>query len=165
MVDKNAESSPMEPLRDLDELIAQEEKFRFDSFSQKEAGALAGIMMQKEDEWGRPVAVCIQLNGSTVFQYLPEGTGKLHEQWFKKKIFTVTTLGWSTMRYWAWQHRIGVRRAPSLLAETDLVCCGGGFPIYVNGVGLVGVIVASGLSDQGDHDFIIDCLETLTGKA
>ena len=41
----------------------------------------------------------------------------------------------------------------------DIVPCGGGFPIYVNGCGVVGVIAVSALGDQADHDFIIDSLD------
>ena len=159
MIDKNARQSPTECLKDLDELIAQEEKYRFDAFSAGDAIALAKVMMDNEKEWGRPVAFCIYLNGCTVFQYLPEGTGKLNEKWFRKKINTVTTLRWSTMRYWAWQESMGSRRIPELLPDGDIVMCGGGFPITVKGCGIVGVIVVSALGDQADHDFIIDSLE------
>ena len=156
--------SAAESLKELDELIAQEEKYRFDSFSAKDAIELGKVMMEKEKEWGKPVAFCIWLNGYTVFQYLPEGTGKLNETWFRKKINTVTTLGWSTMRFWAWQEKMGLRRVPELVPSADVVPCGGGFPIHVNGCGTVGVIAVSALGDQADHDFIIDSLETFTGR-
>lgn len=162
MIDKNVRQNPAESMRDLDELIEQEKRFRFDAFGPKDAIDLAKQMMENEKEWGRPVAFCIWLNGYTVFQYLPEGTGKLNETWLKKKIATVTTLGWSTMRFWAWQEKLGIRRVPELVPEADIVPCGGGFPIYVNGCGVVGVIAVSALGDQPEHDFIIDSLEKYT---
>ena len=164
MVDKNAKQNPAECMRDLDELIAQEEKYRFDRFGPKEVAELGKLMLENEKDWGRPVAFCIWLNGYTAFQYLPEGTGKLNDTWFKKKIAAVTTLSWSTMRYWVWMEKIGLKRVPELVPAADIVPCGGGFPIYVNGIGVVGVIAVSALRDQSDHDFIIDSLEKFTGR-
>ena len=159
MARKIQPQNPAASMKELDELIAQEEKYVFDSFGPGEAIALAKVMMENEKEWGIPVAFCIYLNGCTVFQYLPEGTGKLNETWFRKKIATVTTLGWSTMRYWAWQEKIGMRRVPELVPAADIVPCGGGFPIKVKDCGVVGVIAVSSLGDQADHDFLIDSLE------
>ena len=160
MIDKNGKQSAKESLKNLDDIIAQEEKYQFESFSASDAIALANVMLENEKEWGRPVAFCIYLNGCTVFQYLPEGTGKLNEMWFRKKITTVMALRWSTMRLWTWQESVeGIRRNPEMYPAADVVPCGGGFPITVKGCGVVGVIVVSALGDQADHDFIIDSLE------
>ena len=160
MIDLNMKQSPEEPLRELEDLVAQEEKFRFDSFSSADAIRLAKIMMENEAQIGRPVAMSIFLNGCTVFQYLPEGTGKLNELWMKKKIATVMAMRWSTMRFWAWQEKAaGLKRNPEIFPVGEIVPCGGGFPITVKGCGVVGVIAVSALGDQMEHDFIIDSLE------
>ena len=164
MAAKIQQQNAAESMKNLDELIAQEEKYVFDSFSPGDAIALAKLMMENEKEWGASVAFCIYLNGYTVFQYLPEGTGKLNETWFKKKIATVMTLGWSTMRFWAWQERMGMQRVPELVPAADVVPCGGGFPIRVKGCGVIGVIVVSGPGDQIEHDFIIDSLERFMNR-
>lgn len=160
MIDIKQEQSPKDSLRNLEDMIAQEENCQFDSFSAADAMKLAEIMMENAKELGIPVAMCIYLNGCTVFQYLPEGTGKLNELWMKKKIATVSAFGWSTMRYWTWLETVdGSRRNPEILPVADVVPCGGGFPIAVKGCGVIGVIAVSGPGDQVEHDFIVDCLE------
>lgn len=160
MIDMNMKQSAKESMKSLDEIIAQEEKYQFDSFTASDAIELAKLMIKKEKEIQKPVAFCIYLNGCTVFQYLPEGTGLLNECWFKKKIKTVMSLRWSTMRLWTWQETSEkIKRNPEMLPTEDVTPCGGGFPINVKGCGCVGVIVVSALGDQADHDFIIDALE------
>lgn len=160
MIDLNMKQSPRESLKDLDELIAQEEKYQFETFSASDAIALAKVMVKNAEELGRPVSIRIDLNGCTVFQYLPEGTGKINEMWMEKKVGIVMALRWSTMRFWAWQESVeGIKRNPEMFPAALIVPCGGGFPITVKGCGVVGAIAVSALGDQAEHDFIIDSLE------
>ena len=164
MIDLNMKQSPRESLNDLEELIAQEEKLQFDAFSASDAIALAKLMVKNAEELGAPAAIRIYLNGYTVFQYLPEGTGKLNEMWMEKKIHTVMALRWSTMRFWAWQENVeGIRRNPEMFPAAEIAPCGGGFPITVKGCGVVGAIAVSALGDQAEHAFIVDALETFCG--
>ena len=159
MIDKNREQNPARSMNQLSDIIAQEEKYQFDNFGPGDAIALAKTMMQNETEWGRPVAFRIDLNGYTVFQYLPEGTGRLNARWLDKKANMVVTLGWSTMRLWTWQESEGMMRNPEIFPDAEITPCGGGFPIKVKGCGVVGAIAVTALGDQSEHDFIIDSLE------
>lgn len=158
MIDKNRKQDPSHSLNLLEEIIAQEEKYQFDSFSAGDAIALAKCMLENEKEWGRAVAFRIDLNGYTVFQYLPEGTGRLNARWMEKKVNIVMTLGWSTMRLWTWQEDEGMFRNPEIFPDAEITPCGGGFPITVKGCGVVGAIAVTALGDQSEHDFIIDSL-------
>lgn len=150
--------NPAAPGFELAELISQEEECRFDHFTQGDALRLGEIMVSISREVSMPFGVEIFLNGMVVFKYMPEGTGRLNDAWMEKKIETVLTTGWSTMRVWATHEAIGVHREGGMLPNNKYVMCGGGFPIFVNGVGVVGAIACSGPGDQAEHEFLVESI-------
>lgn len=151
--------SSTEPLFELEDVIRQEETYQFDSFTQKDVRRLAEIMFQICDEYQMNFAFAVYLNGITVFKHLPDGTAKCHDLWLQKKINTVMIMTWSTMRLWALGHKLGQVRKQEFLPSDELVQCGGGFPIYVKGAGVIGALAASGPGDQNDHEFCIEVLK------
>lgn len=153
------ENDPMAPGFELPELIEQEERFVFDHFTQSDALKLGKIMQNICTDYDVSFGCEIYLNGITVFKSMPEGTGRLNDAWMKRKIDTVLLTGWSTMRLWAFNEMIGVKRNTSIVPVTDYVSCGGGFPIKVKGTGVIGAIACSGPGDQTDHEFCIEALE------
>lgn len=162
---KKVENNPKESMNLLDEIIEQEKKYQFEHFTQNDAMRLADIMMQEAKKCGGPACFAIYLNQCIVFQYLPEGTGPLNEKWMKRKIDTVMTLRWSTMHFWCWQEKYpGIQRTGELYPEGEIFPCGGGFPINVKSSGVVGAIAVSGLGDQQEHEFILECLEKYQQK-
>ena len=162
MIDKNRENNPAKSMNSLEEMIAQEENYQFDAFSAGDAIRLANCMLENEKAWGKTVGFSIFLNGYTVYQYLPEGCGRLNARWLEKKINMVMNLGWSTMRLWTWMESEGQQRNPEIFPDAEITPCGGGFPITVKGCGVVGAIAVTALGDQSEHDFIIDSLEKFT---
>ena len=154
-----SEQNPNEPLFTFDEVLAQEEAYTLDHFTQKDVRRMAEIMFGICDEYQMSFAFSIYLNGVTVFQYLPEGTGKCHAEWMRKKINTVLTMNMSTMRLWALAEMLGKKRVASFLPVEDIVECGGGFPIKVDGAGIIGAIACSGPGDQNDHEFCVEVLK------
>ena len=159
-----SEQSATEPLFTLEEVIRQEKVCQLDHFTQKDVRKMAEITMSICDEYQMNFAVQIYLNGVTVYKYLPEGTGKLHEIWLQKKIETVLMMGgMSTMRIWAMGHEMGQVRKQDFYPSDNIVQCGGGFPIHVKGVGVIGVLAASGPGDQNDHEFCIEAFRRFKG--
>ena len=153
------EQNPAAPGFELPELIEQEESFVFEHFTQSDALRLGSIMQDICREFDVSFGCEIHLNGMTVYKSMPDGTGRLNDSWMKRKIDTVLLTGWSTMRLWAFNEMIGIKRVPSIVPVTDYVSCGGGFPIRVKGAGLIGAIACSGPGDQMDHEFCIEALE------
>lgn len=153
------EQNPMDPLFTLEEVEAQEEKYRFDSFTQSDAKRLGDIMFQINEDYKMSFAFEIVINGLVVYKYLPEGTGKLNDIWMQKKVDTVMTMRYSTMHYWIATDAIGGKREPSFYPTKDIEMCGGGFPIYVKGAGVIGAIACSGPGDQNDHEFCVEALK------
>ena len=45
------------------------------------------------------------------------------------------------------------------LDEKDYIAKGGSIPIFVKGVGMVAIIIVSGLHDEEDHKIIIEALK------
>ena len=69
------------------------------------------------------------------------------------------TMNMSTMRLWALAEMLGKKRVASFLPAEDIVECGGGFPIKVDGAGIIGAIACSGPGDQNDHEFCVEVLK------
>ena len=51
-----------------------------------------------------------------------------------------------------------------MYAIRSYYACGGAFPIKVDGVGIIGTIIVSGIAVITDHEIIIDCLEKYFNK-
>ena len=90
------------------------------------------------------------------------GTTPDNDTWVARKRNAVLRWGAST---WALRHRFGSEgafRDKFMLGERagEYAIHGGGFPVRVRGVeGVVGVIVVSGLTQQEDHEVIVEVLE------
>lgn len=161
------EQSPVDPLFTMEEVIAHEEELVLDSFTRKDAKTLADIMFQINEEYQMAFAFEIYLEGMVVYKYLPEGTGKINDLWMERKINTVMTFHYSTMHYWIFSESIGAKRNVSFYPTEPVAMCGGGFPIHVRNVGVIGALICSGPGDQNDHLFCLEALrrfKKMTGK-
>ena len=50
------------------------------------------------------------------------------------------------------------------MPENEYACCGGGFPLTVKTIGVIGTICVSGLPHMEDHKLIVDALEEYLGE-
>jgi len=46
----------------------------------------------------------------------------------------------------------------------DYVASGGGFPINVKGIGVVGSIIVSGMKSYQDHQYVVDAITDYLGR-
>lgn len=154
------EQNPLDPMVSAEEIQAEAERFLFDSFTRKDALELGMIMQEKQKGLNMAFSVMIKFNGLVVFQYLPEGTGGLNLAWMEKKIRTVEMMNCSTMALWVGMNARGIKRDPTeLLPISELVMCGGGFPIRLKSGEVVGAVAVSGPGDQNDHFFCVECFD------
>lgn len=147
----------------IDELIAmlgmQEEILQFSHFTNEDAWELGNVLVAEAKRRKLPVAVSIRLNnGYTVFQYASDGTNLHNENWLRRKSNTVKTLEHSSLYTYMLLRKSEESLASLFLDEKDYACCGGGFPIRVEEVGVIGSIVVSGLDHVSDHDLIVKCV-------
>lgn len=150
-------------LRILEE---QERVFHFDKFDGDDAWKLGCCLIEEAKERGFQPAFSIRMNnGYTVFQYGFTGTGLDHSNWMTRKENLVKVKQMSSLRCHYLLKEIGENMKDVwFLDPMDNSDCGGAFPILLNGFGMVGCILASGISALNDHDVIIGGLCRFFGK-
>ncbi len=144
--------------------IEEEEKLRFDSFSQTEALKLGTYIYEKSREQSKTVAIEIRINHLPVFSFYPDGTNENNTLWLQAKAKTVDMTQKSSLRFWADVQLPGSSPESKRMPESEYACCGGGFPLTVKNIGVIGTICVSGLPHMEDHKLIIDSLEEYLRK-
>ena len=114
-------------------LAMQEEILQFNHFTNEDAWALGTLLVAESKRLGVDTAVEIRLNnGYTVFKYAGNGTTLNNAVWMDKMFAAVRRM--------------------------ENSCLGGGFPVRVEEVGVVGAILVSNQSHFVNHDIIIKAL-------
>lgn len=149
----------------LSVLQEQEDSFIFKHFTNEDAWDVGNIIVNEFKKQGFSAAVSIRLNnGYTVFQYGTDGTGIDHANWITRKENTVKVKAMSSMRAYATLKANNITLADWFLDPMEFSTCGGAFPIKVEGVGIIGTIIVSGIAVITDHEIIIECLEKYFNK-
>lgn len=82
------------------------------------------------------------------------------DDWIARKRRVVERFGTSTMAARVGYEEKGTTFADATgLSEQEYAAHGGGVPVVVDGVGIVGGFYASGLPQVDDHEFLVACLE------
>ncbi len=155
----------MEITKMLDILRAQEEDLKFDHFTNEDALDLGILLVDEAKRQKVAVAIDIVMNGYQLFRYSFKGTSQFNTVWITRKHNTVALMQKSTLRVFA--EFMDAGRDPEKDQHIDLAKfanCGGAFPIYVNGVGVVGSVAVSGLNHVEDHNFVAGGIARYLGK-
>ncbi|MBC8570848.1 heme-degrading domain-containing protein [Zongyangia hominis] len=149
----------------LQELVEKQETvLRFQHFSYKDAWELGVLMVNEARERKLPIAIRITVNNLVVFSHVLEGANAHNEQWLGRKHNTVFTRQESSLHLFTVAELEGKTLEKDwLLDPMEYALCGGGFPLYLNGTGVIGSICVSGLPHVDDHMFITGCLEKFLG--
>ena len=75
-----------------------------------------------------------------------------------RKENTVKTLEESSLRFCMNLRANQESLEDHFLDPREYAACGGGFPIRVEEVGVIGTIVVSGLDHVSDHDLLVKCI-------
>lgn len=136
----------------------QEEKFRFERFSRRDALNIGLKLIENAEKQAQPVAVEITVNGLVVFRYFMEGSRPESELWLARKRNAVDLMETSSLRFFAELEDAGETFADRKLDPNEYAA-GGGFPIRLRGTGVIGSICVSGYPDHvDDHQLIINTL-------
>ena len=138
--------------------IEQENTLQFSSFSQTQALELGTRLYETSRRFPSPAAIEIRINHLPVFSFYPDGTNANNTLWLRAKANTVDMLQQSSLRYWADVQLTGKTPDERRMPEKEFACCGGGFPLTVKNIGVIGTICVSGLPHTQDHQVIIDTL-------
>lgn len=143
----------------LNMLEMQEQILQFTHFTHEDAWELGKIIVSEIQKKNLPVAVCIRLNnGLTIFKYNATGTNLQNENWINRKFETVRTLEMSSLRAALQLQKKELTLADWFLDEKQYAAAGGGFPIIIEEVGVIGAVIVSGLPHFSDHDLVIKCI-------
>ena len=153
---------------DLDERVAivsaQEALLKFETFTAEDAWELGKIFVAEAMDQDIKIAISIRsMSGKRMFHYAAEGTNHGAAAWLDRKFNTVQHFESSTLGYSLFLKRRGATLAERGLDPTQFVACGGGFPVFVDGIGVVAAVMVSGLTDVEDHDILVRCISRYLG--
>jgi uncharacterized protein (UPF0303 family) len=156
--------------RSVTEIIAQVEadelRLTFRRFTNDDAFDLGVLMRKHAVARGYAIVIDIALGEQRLFHTALTGTSAHNGKWIERKKRTVRE--WASSSY-AVGLRFPIVDAPYALEDAPWMDAelysgsGGGFPIVVADVGLVGTIAVSGLRHDLDHAFIVESLEAFLG--
>ncbi len=142
------------------ETTAQEERLQFTAFDLDAAWRLGSILRRLAAGKKAPVAIDIRLGEQQLFHAALPGSTAENDEWIGRKTRLVRYRAASSRRLWAEYGQRGV----DFNVETGdplskFAAHGGGFPLSIVGVGVVGSIGVSGLPSEDDHALIVEGIE------
>ena len=151
---------------DIAKIKAQEEALQFASFAEAEAWTLGSAMRAAAERQKLPLVIHIEVAGRLLFFAALPGTVPDNASWARRKVNTV-------MRFHAASYRVGLQHkkdgksfgADRGLDPLDYAPAGGGFPIAIRGVGVVGCVAVSGIPQRKDHAFVVEALCAQLGQS
>ncbi|MGW3936009.1 heme-degrading domain-containing protein [Streptomyces phaeochromogenes] len=142
------------------ELEEQERRLTLPHFTYDDAWALGTLLVELARERSAPVAIDIRRAGQQLFHAALPGSTPDNDAWIDRKRRVVE-------RYAASSLLVGTRfRAKNTTFEDSsrldpdvYAAHGGAFPITVEGAGVIGTVVVSGLPQLEDHAMVVEALE------
>ncbi|MCX4908416.1 heme-degrading domain-containing protein [Streptomyces sp. NBC_00878] len=148
------------------ELEEQERRLTLPRFSYDDAWTLGTLLVELARERSAPVAIDIRRGGQQLFHAALPGSTPDNDAWIDRKRRVVE-------RYAASSLLVGTRfRAKNTTFEDSsrldpdtYAAHGGAFPIAVEGAGVIGVVVVSGLPQLEDHAMVVEALERFAASS
>lgn len=142
------------------EVVAQEERLQFTTFSRDGAWMLGSQLRDLALKRGHAITIDIALGEQRLFHCALAGTSAHNDVWIERKKRTVREFGASS-------YLVGLRfpildkhvlESAPWMDPAQFSGHGGGFPLAIRGVGVVGTIAVSGLPHEVDHGLIVEAL-------
>jgi uncharacterized protein (UPF0303 family) len=144
---------------DIAKIAEQEAKLVFASFDEAAAFAIGSAIRERGLREKFPIIVDIRSWDRPLFYAALPGSTADNANWARRKRNVVQNFLKSTYRMVLEQQRPDRTFKPGAgLASADYVLAGGGFPIIVEGAGVIGVIAVSGLPERQDHGVVVEAL-------
>lgn len=149
---------------DIARLALQEERLQFDAFDQTAAWTLGTRIKTLAEQAGVALAIEVRIAKETVFFYAMPGTGPNNAEWARRKRNTVELLHTSSYALHLKLEKEGSSlEAKQGLPLRDYATHGGGVPIRVKGMGVIGAVTVSGVPQREDHGLAIQAIAELCG--
>ena len=145
-------------------LVRQEEALQFSGFDENTAWQLGSLLHKRAVNEELPIVIDVRRFDRALFFAARPGATSDNHDWVRRKTNTVQRFLCSTYRV---AHQLAIEEQDILqryhISPTDFASCGGGFPIIVQGAGVIGSVTVSGLPDRQDHQIIVEVLCNLLG--
>ncbi len=150
----------------LNALLQQEEALQFNRFDSEIAWRLGSWFVTKARKEELPIAIDITFSGRCLFHWSSNGASIDNEGWIERKKRTVARFGHSSRYMGRLLADLGETPAERYyLDAVEYAFHGGCFPIILRGTGVVGAITVSGLTEEEDHDLVVQALAWILRKS
>lgn len=143
----------------LEQCILEEKKYQFRHFSHADARRLGEMLFENSKACERTVGVEIRINGDVIYRYMPDSCNRENGKWLRAKGNTVEMMRISSLHVAAQLALDRERLEDKKMNPVQYGLLGGGFPIILQGTGMIGTIAVSGLWHEEDHRLIIRTLK------
>ncbi|MFI6489464.1 heme-degrading domain-containing protein [Streptomyces sp. NPDC050564] len=147
----------------ISELEEQERRLTLPHFTHDDAWTLGTLLVELARDRHAPVAVDIRRGGQQLFHAALPGSTPDNDAWIDRKRRVVERYGCSSLLVGSRFRAKGTTFEDSSRLDPDVYAAhGGAFPITVEGVGVIGTVVVSGLPQLEDHSLVVEALELFT---
>jgi uncharacterized protein (UPF0303 family) len=151
--------------RDLQQIAQQEKLLVAPRFDADFGWQIGTHLRELAKARGLAIAIDVRTFGQSIFYSALAGATPDNADWVRRKSNTVAHFRCSS-------YAVGLRLAESAstladkfgLSNADYATHGGGFPLTVQGAGVIGSITVSGLPQREDHGLIVEALCALLGR-
>ena len=144
---------------DIGKIAEQEKRLVFSAFDEATAFSIGSAIRERALKEGLGIVVDIRTFDRPLFYAAMPGSTGSNPDWARRKINVVKRFLTSTYRMVLEQQRPDrTFKVGEGLDPANYVLAGGGFPVTVQGAGVIGVIAVSGLPEREDHGVIVDVL-------
>lgn len=149
----------MGTVEDTRKIAEQETNLVFATFDEAAAYDIGSAIRSRALAEKLNIVVDIRMWDRSLFYCALPGSTPVNGEWTRRKINTVRQFHKSSYRMALQKGREDrTFAAGEALSPADYVLAGGGFPITVKGVGVVGAIAVSGLPERQDHEVVVAAL-------
>lgn len=149
---------------DLAIIQEQERVLRFKAFDADTAWKLGNAMRRMLIERNAGGSIEIEIAGQVLFACATVGATPGQADWIRRKRNTVKRFARSSYQVGRTLERDGeTMLARHGLELRDFAAHGGGFPLWVEGVGCIGTAIVSGLPQRDDHELVVAAVAEVLG--
>jgi uncharacterized protein (UPF0303 family) len=144
---------------DIARIIEQERGLVFDAFDEHVAFSIGSSIRERAVRESLGIVADVRLWDRPLLYFALPGTTGDNVEWVRRKSNTVRRFQKSTYRMVL--EAGGSERAflpHRAVPIEDHVLAGGGFPICVKGVGVIGSVTVSGLHERDDHEVVVTAI-------
>lgn len=150
----------------MDDLLAEETELVLARFDYALAWQVGAAIQALAAERKLPIGIEVAHGADPVFLSIMPGATPDNIDWVRRKRSVALRFHHSSLFMRLLCESKGVDfHARYRLPQADFAASGGGVPIFVAGVGVVGAVSVSGLPDVEDHRLVVEALRPLVAKS